>query len=156
VSGKGWPCSFRHASLSALFENYSTAADQVHRAAYLAAADCASAILDTPCSPFYLMVIPAVGELLAGMVMLKAGFGKACAWTGLITGVVCILPDGLLSAADGYRVGAAPHTLRHRLMLQLLKQCAVKGAGLQRVKLPGSGRQGCKSRKVEVLLPSFA
>jgi hypothetical protein len=67
------------------------------------------------------MVIPAVGELLAGIVMLKAGFGKACAWTGVITGVLGILPDGLLSAGDGYRVGATPHTLRHRLMLQLAK-----------------------------------
>lgn len=33
---------------------------------------------------------------------------------------------------------------------------APRKAGLQRVRLPGSGRQGCKSRKVEVLLPSIA
>ena len=51
--------------------DYSTAADEIHRAPYLAAADCASALLT-----FYLMVIPAVGELLAGIVTLKAGFRK--------------------------------------------------------------------------------
>jgi hypothetical protein len=122
ASGNGWPCSFRHASLRALFQNYSTAADQVHRAAYLAAADYASAILATPLLTFYLMVIPAVGELLAGIVMLKAGFGKPCALDrGHHGRSRCSFPDGLLSAGDGYRVGAAPHTLRHRLMLQLAK-----------------------------------
>jgi hypothetical protein len=31
-----------------------------------------------------------------------------------------------------------------------------KGAGQQRVEVPGSGRQGCRSRKVKVLLPSIA
>jgi hypothetical protein len=76
-SGKGWPCSFRRASLRALFQNYSTAAEQVHRAAY------ASAILATPLLTFYLMVIPAVEELLARLVfgwktptlMMTAPFG---------------------------------------------------------------------------------
>lgn len=68
------------------------------------------------------MVIPAVRELLAGIVMLKAGFGKACAWTGVITGGFGVLSQtGFYPLVMAYRVGAAPHTLRHRLMRQLAK-----------------------------------
>jgi hypothetical protein len=55
--------------------------------------------------------------------------------------------EGFIRALGGHR-----EVFENRLV----KKCAVKGVGLQRVKLSGSGRQGCKSRKVEVLLPSIA
>jgi len=80
-----------HASLLALFQNYSSAADQVHRAAYLAAAEYASSIYATPLLTFYIMAIPGLGELFAGLAMLKGIFGKVCAWTGVITGCFGIL-----------------------------------------------------------------
>ena len=80
-----------HASLLALFQNYSSAADVAHRAAYLAAAEYASSIYATPLLTFYIMVIPGLGELFAGLAMLKGRFGKACAWTGVVTGVFGIL-----------------------------------------------------------------
>jgi len=80
-----------HASLLALFQNYSSAADVAHRAAYLAAAEYASSIYATPLLTFYIMAIPGLAELFAGIAMLKGRFGKACAWTGVFTGSFGIL-----------------------------------------------------------------
>ena len=80
-----------HAALLALFKNYSSAADQAHRAAYLAAAEYAASTYATPLLTFYIIVIPSLAVLLASIVMMKAGFGKACAWTGVISGVFGIL-----------------------------------------------------------------
>jgi hypothetical protein len=80
-----------HASLLGLFQNYSNAADPVHRAAYLAAAEYASSIYTTPLLTFYAMVIPGLGTLFAGIAMLKGRFGKACAWTGVFSGIFGIL-----------------------------------------------------------------
>jgi len=80
-----------HASLLALFQHYSTAADEAHRAAYLAAAEYASSIYATPLLGFCIIVIPSVGVLLASMTMIKTRFGKATAWVGVITGVFGLL-----------------------------------------------------------------
>ena len=80
-----------HASLLALFQNYSGAADEAHRAAYLAAAEYAASIYATPLLTFYIIVIPSLGVLLASIAMIKAGFGKVSAFTGIITGVFGIL-----------------------------------------------------------------
>ena len=80
-----------HASLLALFQSYSSASDEAHRAAYLAAAAYASAMPATPLLIFYAIVIPSVGLLLAGIAMMKGRFGKASAWTGMITGVLGVL-----------------------------------------------------------------
>jgi hypothetical protein len=80
-----------HASLLALFQYYSNAADEAHRAAYLAAAEYAASIYATPLLTFYIIVIPSVGVLLASITMIKAGFGKVSAWTGVITGVFGLL-----------------------------------------------------------------
>ena len=81
----------RHASLLALFQRYASSSDEAHRAAYLAAAEYASAMLATPLFIFYAIVIPSVGVLLAGIAMMKARFGKASGWTGVITGVLGVL-----------------------------------------------------------------
>ena len=80
-----------HASLLALFQNYTSAADEAHRAAYLAAAEYASSIYATPLLAFYIIVIPSVGVLLASITMMKARFGRASAWTGVISGVFGVL-----------------------------------------------------------------
>ncbi len=80
-----------HASLLALFQNYSNTADQAHRAAYLAAAEYASSIYATPLLTFYAIVIPSLGVLFASIAMIKARFGKAAAWTGVITGLFGLL-----------------------------------------------------------------
>jgi hypothetical protein len=80
-----------HASILRLFQQYSSAADDAHRAAYLAAAEYASSIYGTPLLTFYIIVIPSMGVLLASIAMFKAKFGKVSAWTGVITGVFGIL-----------------------------------------------------------------
>ncbi len=80
-----------HASLLSLFQRYSSAADEAHRAAYLGAAEYASAMPATPLLIFYAIVIPSVGVLLIGIAMMKERFGKASAWTGVITGVFGVL-----------------------------------------------------------------
>jgi len=49
-----------HASLLALFRYYSSAADEAHRAAYLAAAEYAASIYATPLLTFYIIVIPSI------------------------------------------------------------------------------------------------
>jgi len=80
-----------HASLLALFESYSRAADAAHRAAYLAAAEYAASIYGTPLLTFYIIVIPSLGVLFASIAMLRAGFGIAAAWTGILTGMCGML-----------------------------------------------------------------
>ena len=117
-----------HASLLTLFQNYSNAADDIHRAAYLAAADYAAAIMATPLILFYLMVIPAVAELLAGIVMLKAGFGKACGWTGIIAGVIGVLSQtGFFPLIMAAALGA---TLWFFLVgMRLLRLCTPSATG---------------------------
>jgi hypothetical protein len=80
-----------YASILTLFHNYSLAADGAHRAAFLAAAEYAAAVLATPMEIVYAIVIPSIGVLLTGIVMLKSKFGKAAAWLALITGFLGIL-----------------------------------------------------------------
>jgi hypothetical protein len=80
-----------HASLLGLYQNYAGAADEAHRAAYLAAAEYASSIYSTPLLTFYIIAIPSGGVMLASISMLKARFGKASAWTGVATGVFGLL-----------------------------------------------------------------
>jgi hypothetical protein len=80
-----------HASLLALFQSYSSVTDEAHRATYLAAAEYASAMPATRLLILYAIVIPSVGVLLAGIAMMKGRFGKASAWTGMITGVFGVL-----------------------------------------------------------------
>jgi len=80
-----------HAALLALFQNYSHAVDEAHRLAYLAAAEYAASIYATPLLTFYIIAIPSLGVLLASIVMIKARFGKASAWAGVIAGVFGLL-----------------------------------------------------------------
>jgi len=80
-----------HASLLALFQLYANATDQAQRAADMAAAEYASSIYATPLLTFYIIAIPSLGVLLASIVMIKARFGKASAWAGVIAGVFGLL-----------------------------------------------------------------
>ncbi len=80
-----------HVSILALFQEYSSAADDAHWVVYLAAAEYASSIYATPLLSFYIIVIPSVGVLLASIAMINAGFGTATGWIGVIVGVFGIL-----------------------------------------------------------------
>ncbi len=80
-----------YASILTLFRSYSAAADGPHRAAYLAAAEYAAAVLATPMETVCAIVIPSTGVLLAGFVLLKSQFGKTAAYLGMVTGLLGIL-----------------------------------------------------------------
>jgi len=80
-----------HASILALYRSYTADNDAAHRAAYLAASEYASSIYATPLLTFYIIVIPSIAVLLASITMMKAKFGKASAWTGVVTGVFGLL-----------------------------------------------------------------
>ena len=80
-----------HASILALYQRYAAESDAAQRAAWLAASEYAASIYSTPLLTFYIIVIPSAGVLLASITMLKAGFGKASAWIGVITGLFGLL-----------------------------------------------------------------
>lgn len=110
-----------HASLLALFHRYSLSADEAHRAEYRVAAEAAAAVLSTPLFIVYAIVIPSCGVFLAGIAMLRTGFGRVTAYTGLVTGLLGILS---LSGAFPLVIGNALGTtlwffLAGRRLLQL-------------------------------------
>jgi hypothetical protein len=75
---------------------HSSATDDAQRAAYLAAANYASAVLASPTEVYYAIVDLSLGILLIGLVMLKGRgiFSKTTAYLGLATGLL-----GIASAA---------------------------------------------------------
>jgi len=70
---------------------YGAAATEAQRAALAAAAAYASAMLANPLAHVYANVIPALGVLFVGVVMLKGVFNKATAYLALAMGVTGIL-----------------------------------------------------------------
>lgn len=70
---------------------YSAATTEAQRAALAAAAAYPSAILVSPLLGTYAIVIPSLGVLFAGLVMLKGVFNKVTAYVALATGLTGIL-----------------------------------------------------------------
>jgi hypothetical protein len=66
-----------YASILILYRNYSHAANDIQRAAYLAAANYASAILVSPLEIVYAIVTLSFGILVIGFVMLSGVFNKS-------------------------------------------------------------------------------
>ena len=79
-----------YASILILYRNYTTATDDAHRASYIAAANYASAMLNSPLEIVYAIVTLSSGILLIGFVMLRGAF-KITAYLALGTGVLGIL-----------------------------------------------------------------
>jgi len=67
------------------------ATDDAHRASYIAAANYASAMLNSPLEIVYAIVTLSSGILLIGLVMLRGAFNKIKAYLALGTGVLGIL-----------------------------------------------------------------
>ena len=86
-----------YASILSLYGNYAAAMDDAHRAAYLAAANYATAVLATPMEIVYAIVTASTGVLLTGIVMLGSEFGKVAAYLGVITGAL-----GLIALSGWY------------------------------------------------------
>ncbi len=80
-----------YSSLITLGGNYAAATSDAQRAIIVAAAGYPSAIIDSPLLGIYAVFIPALGLLLASLVMRKGVFNKALAYLGVIAGISGIL-----------------------------------------------------------------
>ena len=80
-----------YAAVLTLYQNYAIATDDAHRASYIAAANYASAMLNSPLEIVYAIVTLSSGILLIGLVMLRGAFKKITAYLALGTGVLGIL-----------------------------------------------------------------
>jgi len=80
-----------YSSLTALGGVYAAATSDAQRASIVAAAGYPSAITDSPLLGIYIVFIPAVGFLLASLVMRKGVFNKAVAYMGVVSGISGIL-----------------------------------------------------------------
>lgn len=79
-----WP---NYASLINLSSSYATASSDAQRAAFVAAASYADAVLSYSLSVYSIVVI-SFGILLVALVMLKGVFNKLTAYVGLATGIL--------------------------------------------------------------------
>jgi hypothetical protein len=80
-----------YASLITLSGYYAAATNDVQRAVFVAAANYPSAVLESSLLGVYIILIPAVGILVIGLVMLKGIFSKSTAYLGLVTGILGIV-----------------------------------------------------------------
>jgi hypothetical protein len=80
-----------YASVLALYGNYVTATDDAHRWGYIAAANYASAMLNSRLEIVYAIVTLSFGIFLIGFVMLRGAFNKITAYLALGTGVLGIV-----------------------------------------------------------------
>jgi hypothetical protein len=71
--------------------NYAAATSDAQRAVFVAAAGYPSAILDSPLSGTYAILIPSLAVLLTGIVMLRGIFSKTTAYLAIITGITGII-----------------------------------------------------------------
>ncbi len=80
-----WP---NYASLIKLSGNYAAATNDAQRATYVAAANYASAVLESSLEAVYSILVPSFGILMIGLVMLRGVFGKTTAYLGIVTGIL--------------------------------------------------------------------
>ena len=90
-----------YAALISLSGNYAAATNDVERAVIVAAAHYPSVVLESSLLGVYIILVPGVGFLLTGLVMLKGIFSKSTAYLGLITGIL-----GIVSVAGPIFVSA--------------------------------------------------
>jgi hypothetical protein len=83
-----------YASMLILYSDYSRATNDIQRAAYLPAANYASAILASPLAIVYAIVTLSFGILVTGLVMLRGVFNRITAYLGVATGILGVLSIG--------------------------------------------------------------
>jgi hypothetical protein len=83
-----WP-SF--AALITLSGEYVGATSNAQQAEYVAAASYARAVLGSPLFAVYAILVPAIGILVLGLIMLRSMFGRTAACLGVLTGVLGIV-----------------------------------------------------------------
>lgn len=82
-----WPS---YAALVMLSGDYASAASDLQRQIYVAAAGYPAAVIASPLALVYAIGTLSFAILLIGVVMLRGGFGKVAAWIGILTGVLGI------------------------------------------------------------------
>lgn len=90
-----------YASLVALGGSYATATSDAQRASLVAAAGYPSSIANAPLLGIFIVGIPALGLLLASLVMRKGVFNKAVAYMGVVASIC-----GLLAGVGPILLGA--------------------------------------------------
>jgi len=97
-----WP---NYASLITLSGHYAAATNDAQRAAYVAAANYAAAVLPFSLAVYSILVL-SLGILIIGLVMLKGNFSKSTAYVGVGTGIF-----GIVSVAGPLFVSALSVTI---------------------------------------------
>lgn len=83
-----WP---NYSAMITLGQKYASATDHVQKQTILTAAYYPSEILDSKLLGIYIILIPSIGILLVGLVMLQGVFNKVTAYTALSSGVLGII-----------------------------------------------------------------
>jgi len=83
-----WP---NYATLITLSGSYAAAANDTARAVSVAAAYYPAAVVESTLLGVYIILIPGLGILMAGLVMAKGIFNKATAYVGVITGILAVV-----------------------------------------------------------------
>jgi len=82
-----WP---NYAALISLSGEYAVATSDAQREALLAAARYPAAILDLSLLAAYIILVPGLGALIIGLVMLRSSFGRVPGYLGVATGLAAI------------------------------------------------------------------
>ncbi len=91
------------AALFNLSSSYAAATTDAQRALLVAAAGAPSAVLDSPLLGIYVILIPSLGTVFAGFVMLRGIFSRGAAYLTFavgITGVLAVVNPLFLGASD--------------------------------------------------------
>lgn len=83
-----WP---NYATLITFSGDYATLTNEAQRAAYVTAANYASVVLESRLIGAYIILVPGLGILLTGLVMLRGIFSKTTAYLGIATGIFAIV-----------------------------------------------------------------
>jgi Domain of unknown function (DUF4386) len=83
-----WP---NYAALITLSGAYGAAADEPQRTAQIAAANYPSAVLTSSLFAIYAILVPSLGILVIGLVMLRGTFSRTEAYLGVLTGILGII-----------------------------------------------------------------
>jgi hypothetical protein len=98
-----WP---NYASLITLSSYYAAATNDAQRAVFVAAANYPSAVLESSFFGVYAILVPSIGILMTGLVMLKGIFSKGMAYLSLVTGIL-----GIVSVASPFFVSSLSVTV---------------------------------------------
>jgi hypothetical protein len=93
-----WP---NYSSLITLSIKYAATTSDIQRVTIVATANYASTILTSGLIGVYIILIPAIGILIIGLVMLRGIFSKATAYLGVVTGIL-----GVVSVVGAFFIGA--------------------------------------------------